>query len=154
MRLGYFGGPGCGHYPSAMTVDLFALLCVLAITSCSAMEGKYKKLGMVLVVRCWECAPRRAGFGMLCAVALSLCVCVWPALPAGIQGVVIHVDRSRLPRLLLLFRREETLNVPHGSLSCPKNLLFSLFSLLVPGCAAGAQDRTGQEDSPLYIVLF
>ncbi|KAF3858335.1 hypothetical protein F7725_011536 [Dissostichus mawsoni] len=36
VRLGHLG-KGCGDYPSAMTVDLFALLCVLVITS-SAME--------------------------------------------------------------------------------------------------------------------
>lgn len=34
-----WGQTGCGHYPLAMTVDLFALLCALVITS-SAMEGK------------------------------------------------------------------------------------------------------------------
>lgn len=31
-------GTRCGDYPSAMSVDLLALLCVLVIT-CSAMEG-------------------------------------------------------------------------------------------------------------------
>ncbi|TKS79902.1 hypothetical protein D9C73_013867 [Collichthys lucidus] len=36
----------CGHYPSAMTVDLFALLCVLVVTS-SAMEDCALCLGML-----------------------------------------------------------------------------------------------------------
>lgn len=41
VRPGCFGGTGCGDHPSAMTVDLFALLCALAVTS-SAMEGKWR----------------------------------------------------------------------------------------------------------------
>lgn len=47
MRVGYLG-TSCGDYPSAMTVDLLTLLCVLVITS-SAMEGKLE-IGIMPVV--------------------------------------------------------------------------------------------------------
>lgn len=40
VRPGLFGGQAVETNPSAMTVDLFALLCVLLVVSSSAMEGK------------------------------------------------------------------------------------------------------------------
>lgn len=82
VRVGYLG-TSCGDYPSAMTVDLFALLCVLVITS-SAMEGKLE-IGIMLCCRCGN-APFPRPLCVPLGMIATFCVGQRCASGIGIQG--------------------------------------------------------------------